>query len=145
MTEEECVRTDVCCQGRGPGGMQRSEPPSGVAEGMEILSYRNRLKGLASRGQKKRGLVGVPSHEYFWEAKVIVGELGAKSHSNSKGMNMLVGNWEVEFLGRMWGSSKAKEKLRRGWKGHNCYLPAVLVCTALNQCYAAQLPSLLSY
>lgn len=59
---------------------------------------------------KKAGVVGVPSHEYFWEAKVIVGELGAKSHSNSKGMNMLVGNWEVEFLGRTWGGLLRRRK-----------------------------------
>lgn len=37
----------------GPSGTQRSEPSSGV--GMESLSYRNRLKGLASRGQKRGG------------------------------------------------------------------------------------------
>lgn len=58
------------------------------------------------------------------------GKLGAKFHNKSKGVNMLVGNWEVEFLGRTWGkSSKTKEELRRGWKGHNCYNCARVYCT----------------
>lgn len=71
-----------------------------------------------------------PLHEYFWEAKVIVGKLGAKFHNKSKGINVLVGNWEVEFLGRTWGkSSKTKEKLRREWKGHNCCNCARVYCT----------------
>lgn len=59
---------------------------------------------------KKAGVGRRTLHEYFWEAKVIVGELGAKSHSNSEGMNMLVGNWEVEFLGGTWGGLLRRRK-----------------------------------